>query len=75
MRTNIQESKLMLRRRIRILLDKMTTVQRAAASVQACALLGQQAVWQRARSIAFYAPLPEELDVWALVLESLAAAL
>src|SRR5260221_6696143 len=33
----------------------------------------QQTVWQKAQSILFYAPLPEELDVWPLLVNTLAA--
>jgi 5-formyltetrahydrofolate cyclo-ligase len=73
MRTNNQESKLALRRHVRTLLNGLTAAQRAAASSRACALLEKQSVWQKAHSILFYAPLPQELDLWPLVHGSLAA--
>ena len=47
--------------------------ERAAASAQARALLETQAAWQTAQSVLFFAPLPEELDVWPLLAEALSA--
>jgi 5-formyltetrahydrofolate cyclo-ligase len=69
----IQQAKAALRARISAELKKMTAAERAAASLQACARLEQQDVWKNARAILFYAPLPEELDIWRLVQDSLAA--
>ena len=62
-----------LRARIREALKKMPPARRTAASVEACARLTQQAVWQKAQSVLFYAPLPEELDLWPLLMDALAA--
>ena len=62
-----------LRARIRGELKKMTPTERVAASVQACARLTQQDIWQKAQTVLFYAPLPEELDVWPLLMSALAA--
>jgi len=69
----IHEGKAELRRAIRARLKAMTPERRAAHSVKACALLEQQTVWKRARLIFFYAPVAEELDIWRLVQDSLAA--
>jgi len=69
----IRENKAELRRSIRASLKAMTPDQRATASVQACALLEQQTVWKKAKLIFFYAPMPEELDIWPLLSDSLAA--
>jgi 5-formyltetrahydrofolate cyclo-ligase len=69
---NITESKTALRQQIRARLKALTPEQRAAASEQACALLEQQAVWKKAQLIFFYAPLPEELNIWPLLRDSLA---
>ena len=68
-----QQAKTALRAEMRAKLKSMTAAERAAASLQACALLEQQPVWQKAQSILFYAPLPEEPDVWQLLLDALAA--
>jgi 5-formyltetrahydrofolate cyclo-ligase len=62
-----------LRAQIRAGLKRMPLERRVAASVEACARLAEQAVWQKAQSILFYAPLPEELDVWPLLMTALAA--
>jgi len=67
------DSKANLRHEVRVLLHGMTPALRAAGSAQACALLEQQPAWREAQSVFFYAPLPEELDVWVLMENSLAA--
>ncbi len=68
-----RQVKLALRAEMRAKLKAMSVEERAAASLQACARLEQQAVWQKAQSILFYAPLPEEPDIWQLLLDALAA--
>ena len=70
---NLGYSKDALRRQIRARLKAMTPEQRARASAQACLLLEKQAVWRKAKTIFFYAPLPEEVDIWPLLRDSLAA--
>jgi 5-formyltetrahydrofolate cyclo-ligase len=70
---NFSDSKEALRRRIRGELKAMPVEQRAVFSKQACLLLEKQTVWQNAKTIFFYAPLPEELDIWPLLRDSLAA--
>jgi 5-formyltetrahydrofolate cyclo-ligase len=70
---NITESKSELRKTVRARLKALTPDQRTTASARACTLLEQQAVWKRAELIFFYAPLPEELDIWPLLGDSLAA--
>ena len=67
--TNKQE----LRDQVRARLMTMTEAQRSALSSKACALLEQQDAWKTAKSVFFYAPLPEEIDVWPLVRDSLRA--
>jgi 5-formyltetrahydrofolate cyclo-ligase len=66
------DSKTSLRQQVRSRLKAMTPEQRAVQSRQAGALLEQQALWKQARTILFYAPLPEEPDVWPLLGASLA---
>jgi len=51
----------------------MTDAQRIESSSQARALLESQAVWVQAKSVLFFAPLPEEVDVWALAGKGLSA--
>src|ERR1700722_10178462 len=62
-----------LRRQIRADLKALTSEQRKQASIAACDLLRQQAVWSEATNILFYAPTPGEIDVTPLVEEALAA--
>ncbi len=56
-----------LRRQVRTRLSTLTHAQRTQASSQARSILLQQKIWQQARSVLFFAPLPEELDVWPLL--------
>jgi len=69
----VSTKKTALRQQIRTVLNAMTPAQRAGASGRACALLEHQTVWKKAALIFFYAPLPEELDIWPLLSHSLAA--
>jgi 5-formyltetrahydrofolate cyclo-ligase len=41
------------------------------ASAQARRLLKDQPLWKAARSVLFFAPLPEEVDIWPLLAEAL----
>ena len=58
---------------MRAALRQIPTQELATSSAQARALLKTQAQWRAAQSILFFAPLPEELDVWPLLAEALAA--
>jgi 5-formyltetrahydrofolate cyclo-ligase len=62
-----------LRDQVRTALRQIPVRERAISSAQARALLKAQAQWRAAQSILFFAPLPEELDVWPLLTEALAA--
>jgi 5-formyltetrahydrofolate cyclo-ligase len=73
MSSSSREAKARLRQQVRARLRALSPVQRAAASTRAAALLEQQEPWRTARSILFYAPLPEELDLWPLLNDSVAA--
>ena len=73
MSTRISESKRALRREVVAVLKAMTVAERKEASARARALLAAQAEWRAAQSVLFYAPLAEELDVWPLAGEALAA--
>jgi 5-formyltetrahydrofolate cyclo-ligase len=63
----IEELKAELRRKVRAKLRRLTATQQVRDSEQACRLLEEQAVWQNARALLFYAPLPGELDLWPLL--------
>ncbi len=60
------------RQQLREQVQKISVPQRAQFSAQACELLRNQTIWQNAKSILFYAPLPNEVDIWPLVSEALA---
>jgi 5-formyltetrahydrofolate cyclo-ligase len=73
MQKAILESKAALRQQMRAQLRNMDPAQRTSDSARACALIKSQTVWRKAQTILFYAPLAEELDVWPLTGEALAA--
>ena len=68
---SIQKQKRALRRRMRARFKELSAAERLAASAQAAARLRAQPVWQRATGILFYAPRPDELDLWPLLHEAL----
>ena len=70
---NIVESKSILRREVRERVKAIEPDQRAALSGRACALLQRQIVWEKTNLIFFYAPLAEEVNVWPLIGDALAA--
>ena len=63
----LQEAKSALRRQVLAELRALPQAERTAASEQACARLAQQPLWQEARTILGYAPMPGELDIWPLL--------
>ena len=73
MQNSIREAKQALRSQVSARLKQMEPGQRAAASARARALLASQALWKTAQWVLFFAPLPEELDVWPLLTEALSA--
>jgi len=66
------EAKAELRRKIRATLKSISPAARAAASAQLCARLKEQPFWMNAASVLFFAPLPDEVDVWPLLEETVA---
>ena len=62
-----------MRAQVRAELAQLPTAERMAASALARNRLQQQKVWKDASRVLFYAPLPDELDVWPLVEEALNA--
>ena len=73
MHSTIPEAKRALRNQVSTLLKRIEPGERAAASAQARCLLAAQTKWQTAHWVLFFAPLPEELDVWPLLAEALSA--
>jgi 5-formyltetrahydrofolate cyclo-ligase len=65
------ESKADLRQKIRTALEKISPAVRAVESIELCGRL--EAQLRSAHTILFYAPLPDELDLWQLLEKFLAA--
>lgn len=57
------DAKSQIRSQIRQALKQLSAEDRATASAKACALLQSQPAWQSAKSILFFAPLSDELDL------------
>jgi len=70
---NPRDAKQQLRQKIRLALNTISPDERTTLSAQARSLLQLQPQWRDARSVLFYAPLPQELDVWPLLEDALAA--
>ena len=73
MQNTIREAKQALRNQVSAQLKRMAPEERVAASARARALLAAQPLWKTAQGVLFFAPLPEELDVWPLLTEALSA--
>jgi len=69
----IQNAKSVLRWKIRARLEKMSSDERAAFSTEISARLKEQPFWKSAASVLFFSPLPDEANLWPLLVESLAA--
>jgi 5-formyltetrahydrofolate cyclo-ligase len=67
---NIQDSKTALRAKIRAALEKISPAVRAVESIDLCERLKTQ--MPSAHTVLFFAPLPDELDVWPVLELSLA---
>jgi 5-formyltetrahydrofolate cyclo-ligase len=65
----VSESKADLRKAMRFVMTELTPIQRRELSRKAADLLKSQQTWRKAESILFFAPLPDELDIW-LVLDA-----
>ena len=64
----IDEAKASLRAKVRAVLDQLSPTARETQARQAGERLARQPLYQRATSILFFAPLPDELDIWPLVI-------
>ena len=69
----LDSAKTGLREQIRARLKSISAVARATASVGLCARLREQRVWSAAKSVLFFAPLPDEPDLWPLLVAAIAA--
>src|SRR5258708_3755652 len=71
MKTSTPKSQ--LRARLTAELKSLSPAEKTAAALQIRVRLEQQDLWRNAASILFYAPLPDEPDIWPLLLDALAA--
>jgi 5-formyltetrahydrofolate cyclo-ligase len=67
MTLDLKGQKALLRRQMRQVLERLSGAARAEASRQVCASLRRKAAWTRARFILFFAPLPDEIDIFPLL--------
>jgi 5-formyltetrahydrofolate cyclo-ligase len=72
MAADLNLQKIALRRATRAALQTIPPGVRLAASAQIRSRLKEQPFWQNAASVLFFAPLPDEVDVWLLLEETLA---
>ncbi len=72
METEIQKAKVTLRKQIHGALQKIPPAARIAMSAHIRDRLKEQAIWKNAVSVLFFAPLPDEVDVWPMLEEALA---
>jgi 5-formyltetrahydrofolate cyclo-ligase len=68
---NDQNSKAGLRKQISAALKKLPPGKRRSDSATLCEKLKEQSFFQSANSILFFAPLPEEVDLWPLLEETI----
>ena len=72
MNDEIVSIKASLRARLRARLGEVSAARRAEGSARARALLARQTVWRQAKTVLFYAPLPDEIDLLPLLEQALA---
>jgi 5-formyltetrahydrofolate cyclo-ligase len=72
MNAALNAQKAALRKETRAALQKISPAVRLVASAQIRTRLKEQSIWQSAASILFFASLPDEVDVWPLLEETLA---
>src|SRR6478736_1821107 len=67
------DAKALLREQVRARVKSISPVERSSGSLELCAQLRVQQVWQESKAVLLFAPLPDEPDVWPLLDEALAA--
>jgi 5-formyltetrahydrofolate cyclo-ligase len=72
MNTDKHGLKTALRQKIRELPEKFSPEKRKSDSEKICARLERQNLFKMAKAILFFAPLPEEVDLWPLLKRTLA---
>jgi len=64
---NLAEQKAVLRRKLREEAQRRSNADRTLASHELCKLVQAQELWRAARSVLFYMPLPDEVDIRELM--------
>ena len=72
MHSDLKDPKATLRARVLAELSRIPVEFQVTGSARACALLVQQPVWARARSVLLFAPIQGEPDIWPLLALALA---
>jgi 5-formyltetrahydrofolate cyclo-ligase len=73
MTADLNEQKAVLRKKIRAALLRISPAAREAASAQFCTRVKEQSFWKSAASVLFFAPLPDEADMWPLLEETVSS--
>jgi 5-formyltetrahydrofolate cyclo-ligase len=73
MQPDIQAAKALLRKQIRDARETISPAARTTLSAQIRERLKEQTIWRNAGAVLFFAPRPDELDLWPLLEEALAA--
>jgi len=68
---SVAEEKEALRQKLRTILAEMSARQKASESTLICEQLIRQPLWQQARSVLLFHPLPDEPDIRPLITEAL----
>lgn len=71
--TEPRDAKVQLREQVRARVKNLTPATRRIGSLELCARLRAQRVWQASNTVLLFAPLPDEPDIWPLLAEALAA--
>jgi 5-formyltetrahydrofolate cyclo-ligase len=70
--TDLLQAKTRQRDEVRFRLKGISAAARTSSSVELCARLLEQKVWQQTKTVLLFAPLPDEPDIWPLLNEALA---
>ncbi len=68
-----QAAKARMRAEIRARLRQLATADRAAGSSLICQRIVNQDFWKTAKTVLLFAPMPDEVNIWPLLVEALAA--
>jgi 5-formyltetrahydrofolate cyclo-ligase len=73
MQNEVQRQKAALRKEVKARMTNLSAEERAKGSLAARKRLAEASAWIQARSVLFYAPLRDEVDLWPLLREALQA--